>query len=73
MLNAHPELIESLKAENVEFADLLKRHQELDKEVDKAGIGAKGISDTNLDALKRERLRVKDRLTSMLSEQAVTT
>lgn len=62
MYESNPELVETLVNENHEFKTLFQRHRELDKQIDKAGVGQMAISDESLEQMKRERLQIKDRM-----------
>lgn len=70
MLDHNPEIVEAMLAENEEFKNLYKRHQELDKQVDKAAIGNLPLDDRTMEDMKKERLWVKDRLVAMIDRYA---
>lgn len=67
MIDQNPEILDDMKAHNPEFMDLYKRHQELDKQVDKAGAGQIAMSDEAIEGMKLEKLRVRDQMTAMMA------
>ena len=66
MFETHANIIADLKAESPEFLALYKRHQALDKQVDQAGSGRLAINEHALEAMKFERLQIKDQLLTMI-------
>jgi uncharacterized protein YdcH (DUF465 family) len=70
MLDQDPEVVDALLAQNEEFKHLYKRHQELDKQVDKAAIGNLPLDDRTMEEMKKERLWVKDRLVAIIDRYA---
>lgn len=66
MFEEHADIIADLKIESPEFLALYKRHQALDKQVDQAGSGRLAINEHALEAMKFERLQVKDQLLAMI-------
>ncbi|KAA9129624.1 DUF465 domain-containing protein [Marinihelvus fidelis] len=63
-----PEMQRMLK-ENEDFRRLYNHHQTLDKRVTAAELGSAPMEDLALNQLKKEKLRCKDRLDRMLSQQ----
>lgn len=66
MFETHANIIADLKIESPEFLALYKRHQALDKQVDQAGSGRLAINGHALEAMKFERLQIKDQLLTMI-------
>ena len=66
MFETHANIIADLKIESPEFLALYKRHQALDKQVDQAGSGRLAINEHALEAMKFERLQIKDQLLTMI-------
>lgn len=70
-LQDHPELqdaIHTLKQSNNHFAKLLREYEGLDKEIGRAESNIPGylMSDVELETLKKEKLKLKDELITML-------
>jgi len=57
-----PEDLDALIKSNIEFKQLYRRHQELDKKVAAADHNALPIDDMTLAQMKREKLAAKERL-----------
>ncbi|HET8898383.1 MAG TPA: YdcH family protein [Rhodanobacteraceae bacterium] len=57
--------VEALIKADSEFRVLYRHHQELDSKVRDAEIGVLPMDETTLSTMKREKLRAKDRLTTM--------
>lgn len=68
MLDVDQETLARLLAENDEFKSMYQRHAELNKEVDKAGRGELPLSDIALAEMKKEKLALKDRMTSIIHQ-----
>lgn len=66
MFEHRQEKMEKLMRENVEFLRLFNRHQELDKQVTAAEVGAAPMEDLALTQLKKEKLRAKDKLARIM-------
>lgn len=60
MLHEYREVISKLKVDNAHFAKIFEKHNELDQKIADAEEGREHISDAELDALKKEKLRLKD-------------
>jgi uncharacterized protein YdcH (DUF465 family) len=70
-LQDHPELqdkIHELKKTNTHFSKLLREYEGLDIEIGRAESGVPGylMSDMELAALKKEKIKLKDELIAML-------
>ena len=72
MFPEYRELITRLKAEgtNQRFLNLFERHNELDHTISGMEKRNAGSTHAEIDALKREKLRVKDELYSVLQQEA---
>lgn len=66
MFEHRKDQLEKLKQENEEFLRVYNRHQELDKRVTAAEIGAAPMEDLALNQLKKEKLFAKDQLARMM-------
>jgi uncharacterized protein YdcH (DUF465 family) len=60
------EILEKLLKDNVDFRRIFNQHQELDKRVTAAEIGAAPMEDLALNQLKKEKLWAKDRLARIM-------
>lgn len=58
--------MEKLMKENAEFLRLFNHHQELDKRVAAAEVGAVPLDDRSLTQLKKKKLMAKDQLARMM-------
>ena len=61
--NQRQEEVKALLDRDDEFKRLYSRHKELDKVVLDAELGVRPIDDLSLVAMKKEKLKAKDRLT----------
>ena len=52
--------------DNAHFAKIFERHNELDQKIADADAGRDHISDAELDALKKEKLKLKDEAYAMI-------
>lgn len=66
MFEHRQEMMEKLMRENEEFLRIFNRHQELDKRVTAAEVGAAPMEDLALTQLKKEKLWAKDQLARMM-------
>lgn len=66
MLHEYRDIISKLKLDNAHFAKIFERHNELDQKIADADAGRDHISDAELDALKKEKLRLKDEAYAMI-------
>ena len=58
--------IHELKANNGHFAKLYESYDETNREVQKVELGATAMADEGLEALKKQRLKLKDEIVAML-------
>jgi uncharacterized protein YdcH (DUF465 family) len=68
MLHEYRHVITTLKTENAHFAKIFERHNELDKKINDAESGKEFIEATELDTLKKEKLKLKDEAYAMIME-----
>ena len=66
MLHEYRDIISKLKLDNAHFAKIFERHNELDQKIADADAGRDHISDAELDALKKEKLKLKDKAYAMI-------
>lgn len=57
--------INRLKLSNAHFAHLLEQHDAVDADITKSETGVAPMSDHSLEALKKQRLHLKDQLYRM--------
>ncbi len=62
--------VEELMSNDANFRRLFNKHQELDRRVRDAEIGAQPIEDLALVQLKKEKLWAKDQLTKIMDVHA---
>jgi len=60
MLHEYRDEITELKQINAHFAKIFDRHNELDKKAKDASEGRLSLSDQELEAIKKEKLLLKD-------------
>lgn len=72
MFSEYSDLIEKLKSEGIHprFLTLYERHSELDRKIDSMSGQDAGTTHNEIDALKREKLRIKDEIHALLREEA---
>ncbi|MDO6460803.1 DUF465 domain-containing protein [Granulosicoccaceae sp. 1_MG-2023] len=63
----HKDLIHARKVEDQHFAQLMDKYEELDKSVYRIESGEEPTGDERLDALKVERVALKDELYKLIS------
>lgn len=66
MLHEYRDIISKLKLDNAHFAKIFERHNELDQKITDADAGRDHIGDAELDALKKEKLKLKDEAYAMI-------
>ena len=66
MLHEYRDIISKLKLDNAHFTKIFERHNELDHKIADADAGRDHISDAELDALKKEKLKLKDEAYAMI-------
>lgn len=60
MFHEYREEISKLKVEDNHFAKIFEKHNELDDKVSNVEQGREHLSDTDLEKLKKEKLKLKD-------------
>ena len=68
MLHEYRDLITELKGKDAHFDALFKKHDELDHKAADIAEGRLQVSDYEYDALKKEKLRVKDEIHAYLAK-----
>ena len=68
MFEYEQEIVNALLSENENFKRLYSRHGELKEKVKNANCGVEPLDGYELDNLKKEKLHVKDKLASMISQ-----
>ena len=68
MFHEYRDLITELKGKNARFDSLFEKHAELDHKIADAQAGRVHMSDLEIDAMKKEKLRIKDELGSLLAQ-----
>ncbi|AFL68965.1 YdcH family protein [Sulfurospirillum barnesii] len=66
MLHEYRDIISKLKVENAHFAKIFEKHNELDQKITDVDEGREHMSDLDLDALKKEKLKLKDEAYAMI-------
>jgi len=66
MLSEYRKEISELKQKNAHFAKVFERHNELDQKAKDADEGRLHLSDTDLEQIKKEKLRLKDEALMMI-------
>lgn len=69
MFESQQSEVAQLLESNAEFKELYNEHKQLEKRVTAAENGTAPMSDDALNQLKREKLRIKDRLTRLMYEE----
>jgi uncharacterized protein YdcH (DUF465 family) len=65
----HKQLILSLAKENLEFAELMREYNALDKDIRKLELRDSPISDEEMHLMKHNRAEMKDRLHQYIVSQ----
>ena len=60
MLHEYRDEISELKIQNAHFAKIFEKHNELDQKAKDADEGRLHLSDFELEAMKKEKLKLKD-------------
>ncbi|MDO5652962.1 MAG: DUF465 domain-containing protein [Brachymonas sp.] len=68
MFPEHRELMDKLKAEDPRFERLLAQHAELDEKIRKLEIHANPVNVDDIDAMKKQKLTIKDEVYKHLSK-----
>lgn len=66
MLHEYRDIISKLKVDNAHFAKIFEKHNELDQKITDVDEGREHMSDLDLDALKKEKLKLKDEAYAMV-------
>ena len=61
-------IVQTLLAENDDFKDLYKRHDDLKDKVRKAELGVLPLDDQALVSMKKEKLLTKDKMAAMIDD-----
>ena len=75
MFPEYRDLIVNLKSEGTHqrFLSLFEKHNQLDQQIAEMGTLDAGSIHTEIDALKREKLRLKDEIYALLRQEATAT
>ena len=68
MFPEYQELIHKLRHEDPHFAKIFEIHQELDKEITQLELNPVNLINDDIDALKRKKLKLKDEIYRILSQ-----
>lgn len=68
MLHEHKAEISQLKQTNAHFAKIFNEHNTLDQRIQNMESGIEIASNTAIDELKREKLRLKDEIYAMIKK-----
>ena len=68
MFEQDQEIVESLLDEDRNFRKLYNKHCQLKSKVKEANEGIVGISDFDLEVLKKEKLLIKDRMSVIIED-----
>lgn len=66
MLHEYRDIISKLKVDNAHFAKIFEKHNELDQKITDVDEGREHMSDLDRDALKKEKLKLKDEAYAMI-------
>lgn len=70
MFPEYRELISTLKTEDARFARLFDKHNELDQKIKNMEAGIELASSSEIEVLKKEKLRLKDEMYAILKTKA---
>jgi len=68
MLAEYRTEITALKQSNAHFTKIFENHNELDQQVKDAEHGRHGMSDTEIEIMKKQKLLLKDEMLKMILE-----
>jgi len=68
MLHEYRDEISELKQQNAHFAKIFEKHNELDQKAKDADEGRLHLTDIELEAIKKEKLLLKDEALKMILE-----
>ena len=66
MLHEYRDIISKIKVENAHFAKIFEKHNELDQKITDVEEGREHLEQLELEALKKEKLRLKDEAYAMI-------
>lgn len=66
MLHEYRDIISKLKVDNAHFAKIFEKHNELDQKITHITEGREHASDLELEAMKKEKLHLKDEAYAMI-------
>ena len=66
MFSEYQNIVEKLLIEDEKFKAMYEKHRELNKDVDKADVGALPLSDDALHIMKKEKLLLKDKMADII-------
>ena len=66
MLHEYRDIISKIKVENAHFAKIFEKHNELDQKITDVEEGREHLEQLELEALKKEKLRLKDEAYAMV-------
>jgi uncharacterized protein YdcH (DUF465 family) len=68
MLHEYREEISELKVSNAHFAKIFEKHNELDQKAKDADEGRLHLNDSELEEIKKEKLKLKDEALHLILE-----
>ena len=68
MLKEYRDEISQLKQSNAHFTKIFHDHNELDQKIQDAEKGRVGMSDTEIEVMKKKKLLLKDEMLKMILE-----
>ncbi len=68
MFPEYRDLIHTLKMQNTRFAHLFEKHHALDHQIQRMADGQEPATNEQMEALKKEKLHIKDELYVMLKK-----
>ncbi len=68
MLHEYRDVISKLKQENAHFAKIFEKHNALDDKIAQIEAGREQASDTELETMKKEKLKLKDEAYALIVE-----
>lgn len=68
MFHEYREEISQLKSQNAHFERIFDEHNELDQKIMNAENGLNPMNDLEIDKLKKQKLRLKDKAYAMIME-----
>ncbi len=68
MFDYDREVVDCLLHDSIEFKRLYDKHSRLKQQVDEANRGDMAVDDFTLEAMKKEKLHLKDRMAGMIAD-----